>query len=215
MQAIKAYSLQSKQTPSLTYDNYFFLDIPKYGAAGEAVNPVPTSPLKSFETVYAEDLLSQLMDKFRHDKMVEKVENMECFKIELLEDVFKIIVQWHKKMITAEKNPLNHSISSSEKSLTQLINENGVLDTNRDGRSLISDVHQRKQLIILFDNALVNMDERHKLFLSLVHATHMEIIAGTAHFLYNHRLYTLYQVQYDDRMKALRWIVMYGDLDVY
>lgn len=207
MSSINAYYLQSKQTPTSTFDNYFIL------AAGEIAHPVPTAPFKSFETPYSKSILNQLMDKFRHDRIVEKVEDMECFNIKELELVFQTISQWHQKMVLAVKSPMNNHLDTAEKSLVQLIMENGVLDTQSDGRLLISDIHQKNQLLLLFDNALVNIDERHKIFLSFIHSTNMEIIAGCGHFIYKHRLYTLYQVQYENRMKAQKWIVIHGNLD--
>ena len=88
MSSINAYYLQSKQTPTLTLDNYFILAVPENGASGELVHPVPTAPFKSFETPYSISILNQLMDKFRHDRIVEKVEDMECFNIKELELVF-------------------------------------------------------------------------------------------------------------------------------
>lgn len=215
MCSINAYYLQSKQTPSLTLDNYFILAVPEIEASGKLVHPVPTAPFKSFETPYSNSILNQLMDKFRHDRIVEKVEGMECFNIKELELVFQTISQWHQKMVLAMKSPMNNYLDVAEKSLVQLIEENGVLDTQSDGRLLISDIHQKKQLLLLFDNALVNIDERHKIFLSFNHSANMEIIAGCNHFKYKRRLYTLYQVQYENRMEALKWIVMYGNLDDY
>lgn len=213
MSSINAYYLQSKQTPSLTLDNYFILAVPEIGASGELIHPVPTAPFKSFETPYSKSILNQLMDKFRHDRIVEKVDGMECFNIKELEMVFQTISQWHQKMVLAVKSPMNNHLDTAEKSLVQLIEENGVLDTQSDGRLLISDIHQKNQLLLLFDNALVNIDERLKIFFSLIHSANMEIIAGCGHFKYKHRLYTLYQVQYENRMEALKWIVMHGNLD--
>lgn len=213
MCSINAYYLQSKQTPSLTLDDYFILAVPEIGASKELVHPVPTAPFKSFETSYSNSILNQLMDKFRHDRIVEKVEDMECFNIKELELVFQKISQWHQKMVLAVQSPMNNHLDATEKSLTQLIEENGVLDTQSDGCLLISDIHQKNQLLLLFDNALVNIDERHKIFLSFIHSANMEIIAGCGHFIYKRRLYTLYQVQYENHMKALRWIVMHGNLD--
>lgn len=213
MSSINAYYLQSKQTPTLTLDNYFILAVPEIGASGELIHPVPTAPFKSFETPYSKSILNQLMDKFRHDRIVEKVEGMECFDIKELEMVFQTISQWHQKMVLAVKSPMNNHLDAAEKSLVQLIEENGVLDTQSDGRLLISDIHQKNQLLLLFDIALVNIDERYKIFLSLIHSANMEIIAGCGHFKYKHRLYTLYQVQYENRMEALKWIVMHGNLD--
>lgn len=213
MSSINAYYLQSKQTPSLTLDNYFILAVPEIGASGELIHPVPTAPFKSFETPYSKSILNQLMDKFRHDRIVEKVDGMECFNIKELEMVFQTISQWHQKMVLAVKSPMNNHLDTAEKSLVQLIEENGVLDTQSDGRLLISDIHQKNQLLLLFDNALVNIDERLKIFFSLIHSDNMEIIAGCGHFKYKHRLYTLYQVQYENRMEALKWIVMHGNLD--
>ena len=215
MRSINAYYLQSKQTPTLTLDDYFILAVPEIGTSGELVHPVPTAPFKSFETPYPNSILNQLMDKFRHDRIVEKVEEMECFNIKELELVFQTISQWHQKMVLAEKSPMNNRLDATEKSLVQLIEENGVLDTQSDGRLLISDIHQKNQLLLLFDNALVNIDERHKIFLSFIHSANMEIIAECGHFIYKRRLYTLYQVQYENRMKALKWIVMHGNLDDY
>lgn len=212
MCSINAYYLQSKQTPTLTLDNYFILAVPEIGASGELVHPVPTAPFKSFETPYSISILNQLMDKFRHDRIVEKVEDMECFNIKELELVFQTISQWHQKMVLAVQSPMNNHLDVAEKSLVQLIEENGVLDTQSDGRLLISDIHQKNQLLLLFDNALVNIDERHKIFISFIHSANMEIIAGCGHFIYKRRLYTLYQVQYENRMKAMKWIVMYGEL---
>ena len=109
------------------------------------------------------------MDKFRHDRIVEKVEGMECFNINELKLIFQTISQWHQKMVLAMKSPMNNHLDAAEKSLVQLIEENGDLDTQSDGRLLISDIHQKKQLLLLFDNALVNIDERLKIFLSLIH----------------------------------------------
>lgn len=213
MCSINAYYLQSKQTPTLTLDDYFILTVPEIGASGELVHPVPTAPFKSFETPYSISILNQLMDKFRHDRIVEKVEDMECFNIKELELVFQTISQWHQKMVLAMQSPMNNHLDAAEKSLVQLIEENGVLDTQSDGRLLISDIHQKNQLLLLFENALVNIDERHKIFLRFIHSANMEIIARCGHFIYKRRLYTLYQVQYENRMKALKWIVMYGNLD--